>query len=259
MGGSCSQVPSWHTNAPRETYAWTGTSAARAQSPGRHTCTPRRSATTRGLQGHRNAYNPFEQLAHTYTRTHLESLTQSHVQIRWRPAAPSPPALVSAGAGGEGRWPRRPRRGSDPSPAPHRHKIQSERGGGGAGWGAVRGVREGTRLLSLFPCLLPGSVDFLSPPASLEDQTFPSLTSPPAASSADLGWNPEFPRTLPGKGVGEVAPQWTKGGRGLARARGPVGRAARRRWPGARAPRAWCADFCLLSPGQRRKSRGTSV
>ena len=129
----------------------------------------------------------------------------------------------------------------------------------GAGGGGVGGGGKAPGFSPLFPSLLPGSVDFLSPPAPLADQTFTSLTSPPAASSADLGWNPEFPRTLPGKGVGEVAPQWMKRGRGLARGRGPVGRAARRRWPGARAPRAWCADFFLLSPGQRQKSRGTSV
>lgn len=40
-----------------------------------YTYIPGHSATTRGLQERRNAHNPFVQLAHTYTRTHLESLT----------------------------------------------------------------------------------------------------------------------------------------------------------------------------------------
>ncbi|XP_010859566.1 PREDICTED: homeobox protein engrailed-1 [Bison bison bison] len=52
-----------------------------------------------------------------------------------------------------------------------------------------------------------GSVDFLSPPAPLADQTFPSLTSPPAASSADLmleaGVSPHPPREG-GRGVDET-------------------------------------------------------
>ncbi|CAI9156096.1 unnamed protein product [Rangifer tarandus platyrhynchus] len=46
-----------------------------------------------------------------------------------------------------------------------------------------------------------GSVDLFPHLRPLRTKLFP-LTSPPAARSAALGRNPEFPRTLPGKGVG---------------------------------------------------------
>lgn len=86
MGGSCSQVPSWHTNAPRETYAWTGTSAARTQSPCRHlhvhTRTQRDHARVTGAQKCIQSFRA----AGTHVHTHSPGV--SHTESRTNTLAP---------------------------------------------------------------------------------------------------------------------------------------------------------------------------
>lgn len=223
-----------------------------AQEPGHrahantYTCKPGHSATARGSQGHRKCTQSFRALGtHVHTHSPGVSHTHSHVHTRRRPQL----WFLREQGEREG-GPGRPRAGSDPSPAPPRQASQSERGGGGGG-GRHPGSRPSFPAFSQarwtsFPTCAPCGPNFsLSPPRQLP------------AARLSVGTR-SFPAPSPGRGsVGEVAPQGTKAGLGLARARGPVGRAARRRWPGARAPRTWRADFCLPSPGQRQKSRGT--
>ena len=194
-----------------------------------------------------------------HTRTHALTWSLSHTESRKNTQAPGctvAPQLWFLQEQGE-------REGGPEgrdlavTPPPHltgtRSSLSEEVGGGSGGGG---GHPASLPSFPLFSQARWTSFPHLPP---LRTKLFP-LSPPRQLPAARIScWKPEFPRTLPGKGVGEVAPQWMKRGRGLARARGPVGRAARRRWPGARAPRAWCADFCLLSPGQRQKSRGTSV
>ena len=258
VGGSCSQVPSWHTNAHTETVhrATHKHSHRRRAHAHTYTCTHGHSATTQGLEGHEKCTQPFR--AHWHTRTHAPTWGLSHTQSRTntqapgRTVAPHSGFCRSRGTGkvaGEGL-------DTAVTPPPHRRPppqaIQSELGGGAGGWGEARGCSP------LFPSPLPGAPDFPSPPAPLPAQTFPSLTSPPVPRSADLGGNPESSPHPPREGGREATPRRTKGGRGLARAPGLAGRAAGRRRPGAGAPRAGCADFCFLFPGQWEKSPGTS-
>lgn len=108
--------------------------------------------TARPREGYRGTEMHTVLSSSWHTRTHALTWSLSH-RVTYKHAGARlhrrPPALVSAGAGGEGRWPRRPRPGSDPSPAPHRHKIQSERGGGGAGAGEGGSGGEGRHPASL--------------------------------------------------------------------------------------------------------------
>lgn len=191
----------------------------------------------------------------THVPTHSPGAfhTQSHVQTRTRSAAHSLPSPVSAGAEGQGRWPRKIWTLQRPLPCDLTHPILSERGGG-----AGLGEGEADEPSPLFPSPFSGLPDFSSPKALLPDQTFPSLTSPPASplpplppppQQRQLPWNPELSPQPPREGGREDAPPVGKGGAAwLARAgarregceKAPAGsQSAESRAQGPRLPFPW--------------------